>query len=108
MDKLQRAGRDFLMRLVAKHGLAGAARALPALADEIDGLMGEDGQRGFLFQWGANCLDSHRVITQRRPCLAVPAPPCDKAAGFGKPVYLRVTDVGTRVKRPFDKHRRAP
>jgi hypothetical protein len=27
MDKLQRAGRDFLMRLVAKHGLAGSARA---------------------------------------------------------------------------------
>jgi hypothetical protein len=40
MDKLQRAGRDFLMRLVAKHGLAGAARVLRALADELDGLAG--------------------------------------------------------------------
>ena len=28
MDKLQRAGRDFLMRLVAQHGLDGAARIL--------------------------------------------------------------------------------
>lgn len=27
MDKLQRAGRDFLIRLVAKHGLAGATGA---------------------------------------------------------------------------------
>jgi hypothetical protein len=35
MDKLQRADRDFLMRLVAKHGLAGAARILRALADEL-------------------------------------------------------------------------
>ena len=26
------------MRLVAKHGLAGAARVLRALADELDGL----------------------------------------------------------------------
>jgi hypothetical protein len=33
---LQRAGRDFLMRLVAKHGLAGAARVLRALADELE------------------------------------------------------------------------
>ena len=32
MDKLQRAGRDFLMRLVAQHGLDGAARVLRALA----------------------------------------------------------------------------
>ena len=40
MDKLQRAGRAFLMRLVAKHGLAGAARVLRALADELDGLTG--------------------------------------------------------------------
>ena len=85
MDKLQRAGRDFLMRLVAEHGLAGAARALPALADEIDGLMGEDGQRGFLFQWGANCLDSHRVITQRSPCLAVPAPLAIKPPALASP-----------------------
>jgi hypothetical protein len=37
-DKLQRAGRDFLMRLVARHGLAGAARVLRALADELDRL----------------------------------------------------------------------
>jgi hypothetical protein len=36
MDKLQRAGRDFLMRLIAKHGLAGAARVLRALADDIE------------------------------------------------------------------------
>jgi hypothetical protein len=36
MDKLQRAGRDFLMRLVAKHGLQGAARVLRALAEEIE------------------------------------------------------------------------
>jgi hypothetical protein len=28
MDKRQRAGRDFLMRLIAQHGLAGAARVL--------------------------------------------------------------------------------
>ena len=39
MDKLQRAGRDFLMRLVAKHGLAGAARVLRALADELGGFV---------------------------------------------------------------------
>ena len=38
MDKLQRAGRDFLMRLVAKHGPRGAAPILRALADELDGL----------------------------------------------------------------------
>ena len=37
MDKLQRADRDFLMRLVAAHGLAGAVRVLRALADEIEG-----------------------------------------------------------------------
>jgi hypothetical protein len=41
MDKLQRAGRDFLIRLIARHGLAGAARVLRALADEIDALVGE-------------------------------------------------------------------
>ena len=40
MDKLQRAGRDFLMRLVAKHGPAGAARILRALADELASLAG--------------------------------------------------------------------
>ena len=34
MDKLQRAGRDFLLRLVAQHGLHGAARVLRALARE--------------------------------------------------------------------------
>ena len=38
MDKLQRAGRDFLMRLVAQHGLDGAVRILRALADELDAL----------------------------------------------------------------------
>ena len=38
MDKLQRAGRDFLMRLVAQHGLDGAARMLRALADELEAL----------------------------------------------------------------------
>jgi hypothetical protein len=26
MDKLQRAGRDFLLRLIAEHGLKGAGR----------------------------------------------------------------------------------
>jgi hypothetical protein len=40
MDKLQPAGRDFLMRLIAKHGPRGAARVLRALADELDGLLG--------------------------------------------------------------------
>ncbi len=40
MDKLQRAGRDFLLRLIAQHGLDGAARILRALADEFDGLAG--------------------------------------------------------------------
>jgi predicted HAD superfamily phosphohydrolase len=40
VDKLQRAGRDFLMQLVAKHGVEGAARVLRALADERDGLPG--------------------------------------------------------------------
>ena len=44
MDKLQRAGRDFLMRLVAKHGLAGAARVLRALADELEGLCASSAQ----------------------------------------------------------------
>jgi len=32
VDKLQRAGRDFLLRLIAQHGLDGAARVLRALA----------------------------------------------------------------------------
>ena len=36
MEKLQRAGRDFLMRLIEQHGLDGAARILRALADEIE------------------------------------------------------------------------
>ena len=36
-SKLQRAGRDFLIRLVAKHGLQAAARILPTLADELEG-----------------------------------------------------------------------
>jgi hypothetical protein len=40
MDKLQRAGRDFLMRLVAQHEPRGAARVLRVLADELDGLAG--------------------------------------------------------------------
>jgi hypothetical protein len=39
MDKLQRAGRDFLMWLVAKHGLRGAARVLQRFADELDSLV---------------------------------------------------------------------
>jgi len=34
MDKLQRAGPDFLLRLVAQYGLREAARVLRALADE--------------------------------------------------------------------------
>jgi hypothetical protein len=38
MDKLQRAGRDFLLRLIARHGLRAAARVLRALADELDSL----------------------------------------------------------------------
>jgi hypothetical protein len=38
MTKLQRAGRDFLLRLIATHGLAGAARVLRALADELEQL----------------------------------------------------------------------
>jgi hypothetical protein len=46
MDKLQRAGRDFLMRLVAKHGLAGAASVLPALANELDSLTADSGMDG--------------------------------------------------------------
>jgi hypothetical protein len=35
------AGRDFLLRLIARYGLTGAARVLRALADEIDALVGE-------------------------------------------------------------------
>jgi hypothetical protein len=38
MDKLQQAGRSFLLRLIAEDGLAGAARVLLALADEPDSL----------------------------------------------------------------------
>jgi hypothetical protein len=38
ITKLQEAGRTFLLRLVAEHGLAGAARMLRALADEIASL----------------------------------------------------------------------
>jgi hypothetical protein len=34
--KLQGAGRSFLLRLIAEHGLAGATRVLRALADEIE------------------------------------------------------------------------
>ena len=37
MDKLQRTGRDCLMRLVAKRGLHGAARVLRALARSSTG-----------------------------------------------------------------------
>jgi hypothetical protein len=37
MDKLQRAGGDFLMRLGAKHGLAGAACGLFCLRGERAG-----------------------------------------------------------------------
>jgi hypothetical protein len=36
MEKLQRAGRDFLLRLIAELGLAGAVRVLRALADELE------------------------------------------------------------------------
>jgi hypothetical protein len=35
INKLQRAGRDLLIRLIAKHGLVCAARVLRALADEL-------------------------------------------------------------------------
>jgi hypothetical protein len=38
MSKLQRAGRNFLLRLIAQHGFAGAARVLRAPADELDDL----------------------------------------------------------------------
>jgi hypothetical protein len=34
--------RNFLMRLIAKHGPRGAARVLRALADELDGLSAEN------------------------------------------------------------------
>jgi hypothetical protein len=44
MDKLQRAGRDFLLRLIAKHGLAGAARVLRALADKLELLWRQERQ----------------------------------------------------------------
>jgi hypothetical protein len=37
-SKLQKAGRAFLLRLTARHGLARAARVLRALADELDTL----------------------------------------------------------------------
>ena len=36
--KLQKAGRAFLLRLVAEYGPQGAARILPALADELESL----------------------------------------------------------------------
>jgi hypothetical protein len=35
MDNLQRAGRDFLMRLVAMHGLREVARVLRALTQDL-------------------------------------------------------------------------
>jgi hypothetical protein len=47
MDKLQRSGRAFLIRLVAKHGIAGAARPdgillpKPASVADLDALAGE-------------------------------------------------------------------
>jgi hypothetical protein len=36
MDKLQRAGRAFLLRLVAEYGPVEAARILRRLADELE------------------------------------------------------------------------
>ena len=42
MDKLQRAGRHFLLRRIAKHGPHRAARVQRALADELDALVGDD------------------------------------------------------------------
>ena len=38
--KLQKAGRAFLLHLVAEYGPRGAARVLRALANELDGLAG--------------------------------------------------------------------
>ncbi len=38
MDKLHRTRRDFLLRLIARHGLPGAARMLRTLADELEDL----------------------------------------------------------------------
>ena len=39
ITQMQKAGRTFLLRLVAEHGPDGAARILRALADEIEWLM---------------------------------------------------------------------
>ena len=39
--KLQKAGRRFLLRLVAEHRPQGAARILRRLADELDGLVAD-------------------------------------------------------------------
>ncbi len=36
MDKLQRAERAFLLRLIAEYGTVGAARILRSLADELE------------------------------------------------------------------------
>jgi hypothetical protein len=36
--RLQKAGRALLLRLVAEHGFAGAARVLRALADELEAI----------------------------------------------------------------------
>jgi hypothetical protein len=43
MDKLQRADRYFLLGLIARHGLAGAARVLRPLADELEQLAAAPG-----------------------------------------------------------------
>jgi hypothetical protein len=50
MDNLQRAGRDFLIRLVAQHGPRGAARVL---ADELEaaGGGGAVGVSNFVSNW---------------------------------------------------------
>jgi hypothetical protein len=60
--KLQKAGRTFLLRLIAQHGLAGATRVLRALADELDGLaIGDRGQDSD--QW-SHRTRKHRMNTQ--------------------------------------------
>jgi hypothetical protein len=51
MDKLQRAGRDFLMRLIAEHGLAGAVKILRGLADELEQLERPVGSEAMLQQY---------------------------------------------------------
>jgi hypothetical protein len=44
--KLQKAGRAFLLRLVAEYGPLGAARVLRGLADELDSLTADSGMDG--------------------------------------------------------------